>query len=66
MLENYNLVLSLCSLGLDSQANNLALLSRDYRQEAHALNLQSAYTKYLIIIVVVLILLCFLYFRFLW
>ncbi|BHF73297.1 Vesicle-trafficking protein S22b [Sparganum proliferum] len=51
---------------LDAQANDLSALSRNYRQDANALNLQSAYTKYLIIIGVVLIVLSFLYFRFLW
>lgn len=53
-------------LALDAQASHLSDLSRNYRNDAASLNLQSAVTKYLIIFAVALIILCFLYFRFLW
>ncbi|KAH9284796.1 Vesicle-trafficking protein SEC22b [Echinococcus granulosus] len=51
---------------LDVQATHLSDLSRNYRNNAASLNLQSSIAKYLIIFTVAIILLSFLYFRFLW
>ncbi|VDL19610.1 unnamed protein product [Hymenolepis diminuta] len=51
---------------LDAQASHLSDLSRNYRNSAQSLNLQSSVAKYLIISIVAVIFLLFLYFRFLW
>ncbi|CAH8831179.1 unnamed protein product [Trichobilharzia szidati] len=50
---------------LDARASNLSSMSKKYRQDASALNLQSAYVKYVLFCILLLAVFTYFYIRFL-
>ncbi|CAH8479195.1 unnamed protein product [Schistosoma bovis] len=50
---------------LDSRASNLSTMSKKYRQDAHSLNLQSVYVKYILFCILLLVVFTYFYIRFL-